>query len=86
MFIKQIVIKGSGGEVEIARLAPGAALVTSGDRVLCEFTTRDGTDVRFAKAYEAAKVVYGTDSKGRANGTNSMVREVLHEIERVAGC
>jgi hypothetical protein len=31
-------------------------------------------------------VVYGTDRRGRAAATNSMVHDVLNEIERVAGC
>jgi hypothetical protein len=31
-------------------------------------------------------VVYGTDRHGRPAATNSMVHEVLNEMERVAGC
>ena len=39
-----------------------------------------------AKAVEVAKAVYGTDRRGRAAATNSMVHDVLNEMERVAGC
>ena len=35
---------------------------------------------------EVAKFVYGTDRQGRAAATNSMVHDVLNEMERVAGC
>ena len=42
--------------------------------------------VEFAKATEVAKVVYGTDRRGRAAATNSMIHDVMNEIERVAGC
>ena len=50
-------------------------------------TTRDeDRDDRYAKAVEVAKVVYGTDRCGRAAATNSMVHDVLNEMERVAGC
>ena len=85
MFIKSIVIDGVDGDVEIARLDTGA-LVTSGNRVLCEVGRDEPREARYAKAYEVAKVVCGTDRRGRANATNSMVHDVLSEIERVAGC
>jgi len=85
MFIKSIVIEGADGDVEIARTDAGA-LVTTGDRVLCEVRKDEDREARYAKVYEAAKVVMGTDRRGRPAGTNSMIHEVLDEIERVAGC
>jgi phosphoribosylamine-glycine ligase len=85
MFIKTIVVEGAEGDVEIARLDAGA-LVTSGDRVLCEVGRYEDREARYAKAYEVAKVVCGTDRRGRPNATNSMIHDVLNEIERVAGC
>jgi hypothetical protein len=43
-------------------------------------------EARYAKAVEVAKAVYGTDRRGRAAATNSMVHDVLNEMERIAGC
>ena len=85
MFIKTIVIEGVDGDVEIAHLDTGA-LVTSGNRVLCEVGKDEPREARYAKAYEVAKVVCGTDRRGRPNATNSMIHDVLNEIDRVAGC
>ncbi len=85
MFIKAVVIEGVQGDVEIARTDEGA-LVTAGDRVLCAMRRDEDREARYAKATEVAKVVCGTDRRGRANATNSMVHDVLNEIERVAGC
>jgi len=85
MFIKQMVIEGVEGDVEIIRTDAGA-LVTEGNRILCEVRQDEGHDARFAKACEVAKVVCGVDRKGRPNATNSMIHDVLCEIERVAGC
>ena len=87
MFIKQITIEGVEGDVEIIRLdSDGGALVTSGNRVLCEVREDEHRDSRFEKAFEVAKIVCGTDRKGRPNATNSMIHDVLNKIERVAGC
>ncbi len=85
MFIKTITIEGVEGDVEITRTDEGA-LVTSGDRVLCAVTRTEPSETRYAKAREVAKVVCGTDRRGRPNATNSMIHDVLNEIERVAGC
>ena len=85
MFIKTIVIEGVEGDVEIARM-DGGALVTSGNRLLCQVGRDEPREARLAKALEVAKVVCGTDRRGRPNATNSMVHDVLNEIERVAGC
>ncbi|CAG0972527.1 hypothetical protein PHYC_01327 [Phycisphaerales bacterium] len=85
MFIKSIVIEGVEENVEIARTDAGA-LVTAGNRVLCEMRRDEDREARYAKACEVAKVVMGTDRRGRPAGTNSMIHDVLNEIERVAGC
>ncbi|HRQ75577.1 MAG TPA: hypothetical protein PK098_06620 [Phycisphaerales bacterium] len=90
MLIKQITIeadRGTGGtdDIEILRIERGA-LVTCGNRIVCEVREDEPREARFEKACEVAKLVYGTDRKGRANATNSMIHDVLNEIERVAGC
>jgi hypothetical protein len=85
MFIKQITIEGVEGDVEILRIAPGSALVTSGNDILCEVRAEEDRESRYAKACEVAKVVCGRDRRGRPNATNSMIHDVLNEIERVAG-
>lgn len=85
MFIKQINIEGVEGDVEIIRIENGA-LVTSGNRILCNVRDDEHRESRFEKASEVAKIVFGTDRKGRPNATNSMIHDVLREIERVAGC
>lgn len=85
MNITSMTIRGENGQVEIARTDDGA-LVTTGDRVICEVRRDENDDARCAKAVEVAKVVYGTDRRGRAAATNSMVHEVLIEVERIAGC
>jgi hypothetical protein len=84
MFIKQITIDGVEGDVEILRI-DGGALVTSGNDILCEVRADEDRKSRFAKACEVAKVVCGRDRRGRPNATNSMIHDVLNEIERVAG-
>lgn len=87
MFIKQITIEGVEGDVEIMRIDQGA-LITSGNRVICQVRDDEYRESRFEKACEVAKIVCGTDPRnaGRPNATNSMIHDVLREIERVAGC
>ena len=90
MFIKQITIEGVEGDVEILRIENGA-LVTSGNDVLCEVRADEDREKRYWKAYEVARVVCGQvrDRRTRKmvpNATNSMIHDVLNEIERVAGC
>jgi hypothetical protein len=85
MFIKSIVIEGFDGDVEIIHLDTGA-LVTTGNRILCEVRKDEPKESRYAKAREVAKVVCGTTKNGAPNATNSMVHDVLNEMERVAGC
>jgi hypothetical protein len=85
MFIKTIVIEGVEGDIEIARTGHGA-LVTMGDRVICEVRRDEDREVRFSKAVDVAKLIWGTDRRGRANATNSMLHEIWIEIDRVAVC
>jgi hypothetical protein len=90
MFIKQITIEGVECDVEILRI-DGGALVTSGNDILCEVRADEDREKRFWKAYEVARVVCGQvrDRRTRTmvpNATNSMIHDVLNEIERVAGC
>lgn len=93
MFIKQITIEGVEGDVEILRIDGGALVTISGggNEILCEVRCDEDRDTRFWKAYEVAKVVCGRcrnrkTKKEIPNATNSMIHEVLAEIERVAGC
>jgi len=93
MFIKQIVIKGVEGDVEVLHIE-GGALVTSGSKILCEVRADESRESRYAKAREVAKVICGTvkhhtrwgDKPGDPNATKSMIHDVMNEIDRVAGC
>ncbi|QOJ16275.1 MAG: hypothetical protein HRU76_01095 [Phycisphaeraceae bacterium] len=85
MNIKTIVIAGQRGDIEITRNDDGA-YVMEGEVCIAAFKRDDDRDARYAKAAEVAKAVYGTDRRGRAAATNSMIHDVLYEIERVAGC
>lgn len=90
MFIKRIVIEGVGGDVEIHHNdgellgRPGAVVSANGYEA---FVGRDDERLdRYRVAYNAARVICGTTRRGEPNATNSMIHEVLNEIERVAGC
>ncbi len=85
MFIRRMVIEGVGGDVEVAHVDEGAR-ITAGDRVVCELRRTDNDDTRWAVAVLAATEICGTDRRGRPNATNSMIQDVLRELERVAGC
>jgi len=84
MFIKQIVIEGVEGHVEIHRTERGAVVIAND--VELDVDRGDSREERYAVAYNAAKVVCGTTKRGEPNATNSMIHDVLSEIERVAGC
>ncbi len=84
MFIKQIVIEGVEGDVEIRRTERGAVVIANDVEV--EVARDDSRDDRYAVAWNAAKVLCGTTKRGEPNATNSMIHDVLSEIERVAGC
>lgn len=84
MFIKQIVIEGVEGDVEIRRTEHGAVVIANDVEI--EVARDDSREERYAVAYNAAKIVCGTTKRGEPNATNSMIHDVLNEIERVAGC
>ena len=94
MTIKTIVIEGIDQDISIRRTERGAEVTVeqhtrrAGKQDICiaHIARDEDRESRYAKATEVAKVVYGTDRRGRAAATNSMVHEVLNEMERVAGC
>ena len=94
MNIRTIVIEGIEKDVKINRTERGAEVTIeqhtrhAGRQDICiaHINRDEDRESRYAKAAEIAKVVYGTDRRGRAAATNSMVHEVLSEMERVAGC
>jgi hypothetical protein len=88
MQIKSITIASQDPctpDIEIAAIE-GGVLITTGDAVICEVRENEPREHRFQKAMAVARLIYGTDRKGRANATNSMIHDVLQEIERIAGC
>ena len=94
MNIRTIVIEGIEKDVKISRTERGAEVTLeqntrhAGRQDICiaHITRDENRESRYAKAAEVAKVVYGTDRRGRAAATNSMIHDVMNEIERVAGC
>ena len=94
MNIKTIVIEGHEKDVKISRTERDAEVTIeqntrhAGRQDICiaHIARNEDREARYAKAVEVAKVVYGTDRRGRAAATNSMVHDVLNEMERVAGC
>ena len=94
MTIKTIVIEGIDQDITVRRTDLGAEVTIeqhtrrAGRQDICiaHIARDEDRESRYAKATEVAKVVYGTDRRGRAAATNSMVHEVLTEMERVAGC
>jgi len=83
MFIKQIVIEGVEGDVEVRRV-DGGALVIAND-VERFVALNAGDRERWEIAWNAAKVLCGTRGE-LPNATSSMVHDIQREIERVAGC
>ena len=94
MTVKTIVIEGIDQDISIRRTERGAEVTIeqntrhAGRQDICiaHIARDENRESRYAKAVEVAKVVYGTDRHGRAAATNSMVHDVLSEMERVAGC
>ncbi|HEX8876936.1 MAG TPA: hypothetical protein VF777_09325 [Phycisphaerales bacterium] len=94
MNIKMIVIEGIDQDISIRRTERGAEVTIeqhtrrAGRQDICiaHIARDEDREARYANAVEVAKVVYGTDRHGRPAATNSMVHEVLNEMERVAGC
>lgn len=85
MNIKTIVIEGAGGDIEITRSEDGA-YVMDGEVCIAAIRRDEDREARYAKALEVARAVYGTARRGQPAATNSMVHEVLREMERIAGC
>lgn len=75
-----------GAEVTIEQNTRHVGGAGRQDICIAHITRDEDRDARYAKAVEVAKVVSGTDRRGRAAATNSMVHDVLNEMERVAGC
>jgi len=94
MKIKHIVIEGSEEDITVRSTADGAtaSVVRMSraqgrfDKVIAEFRRDESREARYAKACIVATHVYGTDRHGRPAATNSMIHDVMNEIERVAGC
>ena len=94
MNIRTIVIEGIDQDISIRRTERGAEVTIeqnrrrSGRQDICiaHIARDENRKSRYAKANEVAKLVYGTDRRGQAAATNSMVHDVLNEMERVAGC
>ncbi len=94
MNIKTIVIEGIDQDISIRRTERGAEVTIeqhtrrAGRQDICiaHIARDEDRESRYAKATEVAKVVYGTDRRGRASATNSMVHDVMNEMDRVAGC
>lgn len=94
MFIKAIVIEGVDGDVKVTHTDEGAEVSVERfsrrqgkhDVEIARIDRGESREAIYAKAYEVAKVILGTDRHGRPLATNSMVHEVVTEIERVAGC
>jgi len=94
MNIRTIVIEGHEQDVKISRTERGAEVTIeqntrrAGRQDICiaHIARDENRESRYAKATEVAKVVYGTDRSGRVAATNSMIHDVLNEMERVAGC
>lgn len=85
MKIKTIVIEGHKQDIEVTRCRTGA-FVMEGKVCIAAFNRDEDRISRFAKAMEVAEAVYGTDRKGRPAATNSMIHDLLNEIDRIAGC
>lgn len=94
MKIKRIVIEGSEEDITVRATADGASASVVRmsradgrcDKVIDEFRRDESREARYAKAAVVARYVYGRDRRGQAAATNSMVHDVLSEIERIAGC
>ncbi len=94
MNIRTIVIEGIEKDVKISRTERGAEVTIeqhtrrAGRQDICiaHIARDENRESRYAKATEVAKLVYGTDRHGRPAATNSMIHDVMNEIERVAGC
>ena len=83
MFIKQIVIEGVDGDVQIRRTNDG--VIVTANEIDAEIDHNTSKDDRYMIAWNAAKVVCGELPGGKPNATNSMINDILELIDRVAG-
>jgi len=83
MFIKQITIEGVDGDVEIRHTDTGAVVIAN--EIAQNIDRGASRDDLYSIAWNAAKVICGETKDGKPNATNSMIHDVLNEIERVAG-
>lgn len=94
MNIKRIEIEGIESNITISRTDAGARATVSRftrrdglhDHIIAEFGRDEPREARYTKAQEVARYIYGQDRRGRAAATNSMIHDVLDEIERLADC
>ena len=97
MQITKVVIKAERtgtGEIEILRTDEGARVVHVIDQpgtcmqraTLGVMRARDADETRYAFAARVATALCGSRRGGGPNATNSMVHDVMREIERLAGC
>ena len=88
MFIKQITIEGVEGDVEIRHTERGAVVIANEVEIEVDredFLHQNRKADVYTVAYNAARVICGTLRNGEPNATNSMIHDILREIERVAG-
>lgn len=87
MIIKKIVIEGAKGDVEIvSKLCSNGAFVMVRDVCIAAFDRHEDRDKRFTKVREVAGAIYGMDRRGRPAATNSMLHDVMNEVDRIADC
>jgi hypothetical protein len=85
MNIKQIVIEGHEEDIKITKTETGVKATMARfsrrdgwhDKTIAEFKTGETREARFTTAIRLAHQVYGH------NATNSMVHDLLNEIERL---
>ena len=93
MRISAIEIQGPENAVRVEATDDGARVTTERftrragreDALVAQVGRLDEYHAWLGAAVQVAAVLYGT-TRGRPNATNSMVHEVMTEIDRVAGC
>lgn len=91
MFIKTIEIEGACGDVEISRTPWGVVVLTKDHgqrhafRSKMEVSREATKEARRTAAVEAAKTLLGVGKDGVPFATNSMIDDILREIDRVIG-
>jgi hypothetical protein len=84
MFIRQIIIEGVEGDVAIKRTERGAEVIAND--VSFDVDRNDTREERCGVAWNVTRVLCGEAKRGEPNATNSMIHDVLMEIERIAQC